>query len=125
MGLAGYYSGRNSYHNKYYRETCRGKWNMYRCSAKKRGIEWKLSYEDFQAMWQKDCYYCGSPVITIGVDRKDPTIGYIKENCVSSCWTCNSSKGSLSENHFIELCERIVSHQFRKNKKKGGDYRGA
>ena len=32
----------------------------------------------------------------MSIDRKDPTIGYLKSNCVPACTQCNRIKNDLS-----------------------------
>lgn len=44
------------------------------------------------AMMTHGCFYCGD--IAIGIDRIDSTAGHTPDNCVASCWGCNSSKGA-------------------------------
>lgn len=50
-----------------------------------------------------DCHYCGYPVsgrsnltsttnTGAGLDRKDPSKGYVKKNVVPSCFMCNRAK---------------------------------
>jgi len=96
-----YYYNLNPVKYKYY---------SYKSRAKTRGKEWKLSYNVFKELWQKSCYYCGSEIKTIGIDRVDNSKGYILNNIVPCCETCNKAKLCLSENDFIEHCKRIVKH---------------
>ncbi len=39
-----------------------------------------------------------------GVDRVDNAIGYIKENCVSCCDTCNKLKMAVT----VKICEKVI-----------------
>jgi len=50
-------------------------------------------------MMSKGCYYCMDTATT--VDRVDSRIGHIPENCVGSCWPCNSSKGNGDHDSFL------------------------
>ena len=50
-------------------------------------------------MMSKGCYYCVDTATT--VDRVDSRIGHIPENCVGSCWPCNSSKGNGDRDSFL------------------------
>ena len=50
-------------------------------------------------MMSKGCYYCMDTATTI--DRVDSRIGHIPENCVGSCWPCNSSKGNGDHDSFL------------------------
>lgn len=86
-------------------------------SAVKRGIEWRLSPEEFLQLVKKNCTYCnaspriynskpnfgrGKTVKTLmnGIDRKDSSLGYISGNVVPCCSVCNKMKMSMSESDF-------------------------
>ncbi len=68
-----------------------------------------FSYADFVNFTKtKECHYCDSPINwteynvaksktqAYNLDRKDPSVGYSKENCVVCCPRCNRAKS----NHF-------------------------
>jgi len=78
--------------------------------ASKRGIPWALEFHDFMNLWQKPCWYCGSDIQTVGIDRKDSSIGYRVGNCVPCCGTCNLAKMTLSVSEFVGLCVRVSRH---------------
>ena len=69
-----------------------GKYRTYKKAAKQRDIEFNLTIEEFNIFWQKDCHYCGDPILTIGVDRVDSSEGYTLINCVPCCTICNKIK---------------------------------
>ena len=46
-----------------------------------------------------------------GIDRKDNTIGYTTENCVSCCKICNNSKNTLAEDEWLIWVKRIYEFQ--------------
>lgn len=83
----------------------------YKSGAKKRGIEFKLTDEQFQSFWQQPCNYCGTKVETIGLDRIDSNECYSIENVVSCCAICNTMKLALPRDIFIEHCQKITNHQ--------------
>ena len=71
----------------------------------------------------KNCHYCNAApslphikrstnglFISNGIDRLDSNIGYIYENCVPCCRTCNVMKNVLTHNEFITHIERILTH---------------
>jgi hypothetical protein len=65
--------------------------------AKKRGIFWDLTLEQYLDIVVLPCDYCqnkiGTPVIrSVGLDRKDSNIGYTLDNVVSCCYACNVMK---------------------------------
>lgn len=91
-----------------YRKTPQFRIAQYRSMAEKRGVEFKLSLDEFHMFWQKPCFYCGSSIETIGLDRVDSSKGYFLGNIVSSCIKCNQAKNDLSQEEFIALCRRVV-----------------
>lgn len=71
--------------------------------AEKRGVEFKLTKAQVEAMINSDCYYCGLKDPS-GIDRVDNTVGYTKDNCVSCCAMCNMLKGRYTKDEFINKC---------------------
>ncbi len=88
-----------------------GKYSSYKANAKRRKIEWALTKEEFTLFWQKPCSYCAAEIETIGLDRMDPSQGYVVSNIVSCCWRCNEMKSDRSVSEFIEACTTIVNKQ--------------
>lgn len=86
-----------------------GKYTMYKSGAKKRNIEFLLSFDEFMTLWQKPCTYCGSPIQTIGIDRIKNNIGYTSCNITSCCYTCNSMKMDTEYDEWIMRMKLIVS----------------
>lgn len=82
----------------------------YKRSASKRGYDFSLSTDEFNALLSSDCHYCGSPE-AMGVDRKNNQIGYFSYNVVACCKTCNYMKGTLDYQQFINHIKSI-SNQF-------------
>jgi len=87
----------------------------YMCNAARRGNEWLLSLEQFQAIIEQDCYYCGAPPAQIGghvrngIDRVDNGEGYTISNVVPCCSRCNQMKSDLDVVQFLEQCCRIAA----------------
>lgn len=92
----------------------------YQLSAKKRGIVWNLTDEQFRDITAGDCHYCGSTpsqkscsrngngdYIYNGIDRVVSTIGYAIGNVVSCCWECNRMKGDMEYEEFLKQIKRI------------------
>ena len=88
----------------------------YKSQAKEDKKEWNLTFEEFKKFWQKPCYYCGTEIKTVGIDRVNNTKGYIKENCVSCCKYCNRAKSDMNKDEFLNHCKKIIKHQGVKNK---------
>ncbi len=80
-------------------------WNKYVYKCRVKNMYWGLSEEEFLALSQSNCHYCGKPplqkvwrkrptaFIYNGIDRMDNALGYSPENCVTCCGDCNKLKG--------------------------------
>ncbi len=86
-------------------------YKVYRQGAAKRGREFLITFDDFMELWQKPCYYCGTKITSIGIDRKDNDIGYVTTNIVACCKKCNYMKRALSDTEFIEQA-RVIAIKF-------------
>lgn len=97
----------------------------YQQAAKKRGLGWYLSFEEFMSFAQSNCYYCGvEPELRpshhkrwdfkfpmSGLDRRDSSQGYYTENVVACCTHCNRAKWDYSEEEFYSWLDRVVEHR--------------
>lgn len=92
--------------------------HIYKSSAKTRKIIFELSFEEFKYFWRKECYYCGSQIKTIGLDRVDNKAGYILDNIVPCCIRCNKMKMALNVEDFIGQCKKIAMKKTKTKKKK-------
>lgn len=85
-------------------------------SQKHRKMEALLTFDEFVELCKQDsCHYCGKPTIrdkhrakkqsnAYMIDRKDNSLPYTKDNCVSCCWYCNDLKGNrFSYEQFLQL----------------------
>lgn len=110
-------------------------WNGYTRGAYSRGIEWKLTVDEFIAIGNQSCHYCGAPpsvrtqakyktnkngtiginapqpYIHSGIDRTNNDRGYTIDNVVPCCTPCNLMKGSMSVTDFIARAIKISDHQ--------------
>lgn len=102
----------------------------YQSAAQKSGRQFLLSRDLFYEITQKNCYYCGgapkefvrSPkaianghFIGNGIDRIDNSKGYLPDNVLPCCKTCNKMKGVLGIDDFIGVCQRVAfRHTVRK-----------
>jgi hypothetical protein len=111
--------GRNGRVNRY-RKTTNGKYMASRFTAKKRGLDFTLTLQEFEKLILNDCcYWCGGPLPKTrgGLDRMDNTKGYTPENSIPCCWICNVMKGSMTSEEFIEQCKKILlNHGLRTRK---------
>ena len=96
---------------------------QYKNKSGKKGRSFDLTEEEFFALTDSDCHYCGSkPSLEIriksnspayrynGIDRVDNTKGYNKDNCVTCCSVCNYAKRSMTHEQFLEWIERAYRH---------------
>ena len=88
-------------------------WNHYVKGAKKRGIHFVLSKKHFQELIVKPCFYCNHQKAgeVNGIDRIDNQKGYIEDNVVPCCETCNVLKGSQHPQEFIDKMQAIHLYQ--------------
>lgn len=86
------------------------KFTDYKSGAKRRGIKFNLTKEQFMTLWQVSCNYCGDEIETIGIDRINSNECYNIENIVPCCAICNTMKLALPRDIFISHCEKVVRH---------------
>ncbi len=104
-------------------------------------LEFKLTLEDFKKIVSQNCAYCGLEpkkyntyvhdgnksrairqesvdrawIKANGIDRIDPDIGYILENCTPCCSQCNYAKSDYTKEEFLEHNKRLYNYQKAKN----------
>lgn len=105
---------------------------IYKRGACKRGLEWRLSLDQFLEIIKAPCSYCGEvPVYPNhhanrlqstgckryravfahhGIDRVDNLAGYTPENSVSCCKICNFAKGKLTSEEFKTWIIKVKNH---------------
>jgi len=97
----------------------------YKKTAKSKGYSFNLSFEEFIKLTTMSCYYCGVEPSNIhkkrkksyrynGVDRVDNSKGYVLDNCVPCCSTCNYAKRTMTKDQFLTWVKRIYINQYRK-----------
>jgi hypothetical protein len=89
----------------------RGRYGSYKKNAQNRSLLFEISFEEFMEFWKKNCEYCGSKIDTVGIDRVDNKIGYVKGNLKACCGWCNKMKMDHGEREFIEQCRKIVDYE--------------
>lgn len=95
----------------------------YKYAAEKRNLLWRISVKQFKRLVSSDCFYCGAAprvmstsayraggnaVLLNGIDRKDSAKGYLTQNVVPCCTTCNRMKWSLSTKEFFDQIRKII-----------------
>jgi len=96
------------------------KYNEYKFRAKKNGIKFDLSKDEFLSIIKSNCNYCGeSPSqckfdrtrnfteMLNGIDKVDNDSGYIMENCVPCCTVCNLAKRNMGVDVFLDWISRV------------------
>lgn len=86
-------------------------YSEYKRSAKKRGLQFDIPFNNFILFSDSPCYYCGEELDQIRLDRVDNNLGYILSNVKSCCWKCNNMKSSLNDIEFLEHVSKILLHQ--------------
>lgn len=78
--------------------TPRRRFQKGKTSAVKSGKTWTLTFEQYKSIIEQPCVYCdgqlGKTISRIGLDRLDNNKGYEKDNVVSCCYSCNSTRGT-------------------------------
>ena len=81
---------------KLYQRTPKARFASLLRGAKARGHAVDLTFEEWLTIIEgANCRYCGGalPACGGGIDRKDSTLGYSKENSVPACRECNLIRG--------------------------------
>jgi hypothetical protein len=87
--------------------------------AKQRDLSWTISFEEWQKIVEKPCYYCnghlGVSVTGSGLDRINNSVGYELDNVISCCGTCNKSRNALfSMEEFKIMIDALLQHRNKK-----------
>jgi hypothetical protein len=101
-------------------------YSTYKHNAKSRGLHFGLNKMVFEKLVQGNCHYCGvkpsKPLKNFygvvdyfynGIDRVDNKIGYVPENCVSCCETCNRAKRIMGQQEFYSWIDSVYHHIHR------------
>lgn len=94
----------------------------YKVNARKRNLEWCLSYPQVREIVTKKCYYCGAEnssqkygFFHNGIDRVDNDLGYTPENVVPCCKVCNYAKNNMSQNDFFSWVLRVAEQHEKRS----------
>ncbi len=84
--------------------------------AKERGLSWTLTKQTYFAMIQQPCFYCAGyfpPSKTgSGLDRLNNTLGYLPNNVVSCCGTCNKVRmDTFSPEETRVMVDAVITHR--------------
>jgi hypothetical protein len=95
---------------------------QYKAGARRRGLSFSLTKEQFKDIILSKCHYCGGDLSNYkrssltglaynGVDRIDSEVGYRADNAVSCCSKCNRMKTHHSVAVFKKHIDKIYNHQ--------------
>jgi len=100
---------------------------IYAGAARRRGLAFSLSLDEFKRLTSSACFYCGEPpaqttrqvrvksrYLYNGIDRQDNNDGYVNGNCVPACGVCNYMKHDFAVEEFIARCILIAQRHNRK-----------
>lgn len=90
-----------------YARTLSGRLSNYKNGAKQRNLLFELTKQQFANLTSAPCYYCGSELDYVGIDRIDTNKGYIYNNVVPCCFICNKMKNTLTIDQFIKQIDKI------------------
>jgi hypothetical protein len=99
----------------------RAEYNRQIRGAIKRKLEFTLTLEQTETLFNGVCYYCNStPVkdhrglVRNGIDRIDSSRGYILDNVISCCSICNVMKSNYTAKEFVEHMQKINANMSQK-----------
>jgi hypothetical protein len=92
-------------------------YGVYLRSAGDKNLDFAISQEEFNKIVKEPCHYCNVMQERgfNGIDRLDSNAGYVLDNCVSCCKTCNYMKCSLSADVFLKRIEHILTYNNKIN----------
>jgi len=96
-----------------YKRTLKGQFSYLKARAKRRGIQVKLTLEEFlKIREQLRCTYCHEELpqqIGHCLDRKDSELGYIASNVTVCCTSCNKVKSDvLTHEEMLVAMEAVL-----------------
>ena len=96
-------------------------YSEYKRSAKARNKAFHLIPMEVKEIVMQNCFYCGRGPQKFrktawgdifpynGIDRVDNSKGYTVDNCVPSCYMCNTAKHQRTQKEFEDWIERLVT----------------
>ena len=92
----------------------------YKSHAKNAKREFNLDRNQLKILFESSCYYCDATPANVfkgsgmngdytynGIDRKDNSLGYTIQNCITCCKQCNFAKGFQSFEDFVLFLKRV------------------
>jgi len=98
-------------------------WALYVGNARRNGVAFALTKEEFARLIFGRCFYCGTEPKTAsyrynkklagfrnGIDRIIGAEGYVTGNCVTACYDCNVAKSDRTQAEFFAWLKRAYEH---------------
>lgn len=93
----------------------------YQRNARRMNRDFSLSIEECVKLFTSPCEYCGHPpsrkapgrwrmFLYTGIDRADQSSGYVTDNAVPCCTTCNFAKRTMTTDEFLSWADRVHRH---------------
>lgn len=82
----------------------------YGVNARRKGLNFQLSLDQFRQLVTSPCRYCGFSEKRNGVDRLDNSKGYLFANCVPCCSVCNYAKREMRVEQFFSWVRAVYEH---------------
>lgn len=94
-----------------YQKTARGRYAFSTNRAKRQNKEFSISFNDYEHLMDKPCYYCNTSLngeYGVGLDRIDNSKGYSLENVLPCCGNCNKIKGAnITVNEMLVIAKLL------------------
>lgn len=98
-----------------------GRYSQYSCGARRRGLAFTITVEEFDCLTSKPCWYCDRMSDKkSGLDRLDNSCGYIDGNAIPCCMQCNLAKRASDVDDFITMCI-LVAEKFNGQQRFGSE----
>lgn len=104
--------------------TWRNHYQMLKSRKHSREKGFDITEQQFREISSRNCFYCSSEptptkghrewstyILTNGLDRVDPSMGYLYNNVVACCKWCNVAKLDRSVEEFYSWVTKLAKHQ--------------
>src|SRR3990167_2247535 len=100
------------------------KYNEYKRASIGRNLEFNIDYTLAYELFIGECHYCGAKDINrfSGIDRKDNSKGYTRDNVVSCCTMCNMIKKIMDIDALYYKIKHILTNKNYMNGDRYDDY---
>lgn len=98
------------------RHTPGRRYKNYKQGAKSRNLDFDLTKDEFDKITKQPCEYCGEysgkflDIYFCGIDRIDSNQGYVKNNIVACCETCNRMKWDYKIDDWVNKMKKILNY---------------